>query len=52
MRSSLSPDGTTVAFVAQRDAGETSQIYVRRLAELQATPLSGHRLRGHSVLLP
>jgi Tol biopolymer transport system component len=38
---SLSPDGTVVAFVAQEDAGGSPQLYVRRLAQLQATPLLG-----------
>lgn len=36
----LSPDGDVVAFVAQKGEGKP-QIYVRRLAQLQATPLSG-----------
>jgi serine/threonine-protein kinase len=37
----LSPDGDVFAFVAQKSAGATSQLYVRRLGQLQATPLSG-----------
>ena len=38
---SLSPDGTVVAFVAQKGAGGSPQLYVRRLTQLQATPLLG-----------
>ena len=38
---SLSPDGAVVAFVAQKSAGGSPQLYVRRLNQLQATPLSG-----------
>ena len=38
---SLSPDGTVVAFVAQKSAGGSSQLYLRRLTQLQATALSG-----------
>jgi serine/threonine-protein kinase len=38
---SLSPDGAVVAFVAQKGAGGSSQLYVRRLTQLQATALSG-----------
>ena len=37
----LSPDGTIVAFVAQKEDGGSTQIYIRRLNQLQATPLSG-----------
>ena len=36
----LSPDGTVLAFVA-RTNGEAPQLYVRRLDQLTATPLSG-----------
>ncbi len=36
----LSPDGTLLAFVA-RTNGEATQLYVRRLDQLTATPLSG-----------
>ena len=36
----LSPDGTLLAFVA-RTNGEAPQLYVRRLDQLTATPLSG-----------
>jgi hypothetical protein len=36
----LSPDGQTLAFVAQRPDG-TSQLFVRRLHQLSATPLAG-----------
>ena len=36
----LSPDGSLVAFVAQSE-GSPRQLYVRRLDQLQATPLSG-----------
>ena len=37
----LSPDGAVVAFVAQKGGGGSRQLYVRRLNQLQATPLSG-----------
>lgn len=36
----LSPDGTLIAFVAQGDPKQP-QLYVRRLSELEASPLSG-----------
>ena len=36
----LSPDGQTLAFVAQTRSG-AQQLYVRRLDELRATPLAG-----------
>jgi serine/threonine-protein kinase len=36
----LSPDGTIVAFVAQRGVSRP-QLYIRRLSQLQASPLSG-----------
>src|SRR5262249_14518482 len=37
----LSPDGTVLAFVATRAASQKSQIYVRRLDQLQAAALTG-----------
>jgi serine/threonine-protein kinase len=37
----LSPDGTMVAFVGQKAAGSTPQLYTRQLDQLQATPLLG-----------
>ena len=37
----LSPDGALFAFVAQKTGTGTPQLYVRRLDQLQATPLSG-----------
>ena len=37
----LSPDGAVVAFVAQKGDEGRPQLYVRRLDQLQATPLSG-----------
>jgi serine/threonine protein kinase/Tol biopolymer transport system component len=37
----LSPDGAVLAFVAQRAESAARQIYVRRLDELRAVPLSG-----------
>ena len=37
----LSPDGAVLAFVAQPSRGAARQIYVRRLDELKAVPLSG-----------
>jgi Tol biopolymer transport system component len=36
----LSPDGATAVFVAQKSEGGRRQLYVRRLNQLQATPLS------------
>ena len=36
----LSPDGAVVAFVAQKETANP-QLYVRRLDQLQAEPLSG-----------
>ena len=39
---SVSPDGAAVAFVAQQGAARRGrQLYVRRLSQLQPTPLSG-----------
>jgi serine/threonine-protein kinase len=38
---SLSPDGAVLAFVAPKGAGGSLQLYVRRLAQLQATALPG-----------
>src|SRR5262249_6041210 len=37
----LSPDGTLLAFIAGNDVTGGSQLYVRRLSELQAIPLAG-----------
>jgi serine/threonine-protein kinase len=37
----LSPDGSTLAFVARARDGAARQIYLRRLNELRAVPLSG-----------
>ena len=37
----LSLDGGVLAFVARQSPGGSSQLYVRRLEQLQATPLSG-----------
>ena len=37
----LSPDGALFAFVAQKTGTGTPQLYVRRLEQLQATPLTG-----------
>jgi Tol biopolymer transport system component len=37
----LSPDGKTLAFVAQKAMATDSQLYVRRLEQLAATPLAG-----------
>ena len=37
----ISPDGTTLAFVAQRNPGVTPQLYVRRLDEQRAKALPG-----------
>lgn len=37
----LSPDGAVLAFVAQQGADRSPQLYVRRLNQLHAMPLSG-----------
>jgi Tol biopolymer transport system component len=37
----LSPDGTLLAFTAQKASGQQPQLYVRRLEQLAAFPLSG-----------
>ena len=37
----LSPDGKLLAFAAQKAAGQQPQLYVRRLEQLQASPISG-----------
>ena len=37
----LSPDGQMLAFAAQKSPRDPSQLYVRRLNQLQATPLAG-----------
>ena len=37
----LSPDGSALAFAAQETPGAPPQLYVRRLDQLRATPLSG-----------
>jgi serine/threonine-protein kinase len=37
----LSPDGSVLAFRARTAAGEASQLYVRRLDQLEAAPLAG-----------
>ena len=37
----LSPNGEMLAFIARRSGGETRQIYVRRLDQLEAAPLAG-----------
>jgi hypothetical protein len=37
----LSPDGRVLAFVARKAAGEASQLYIRRLDQLEAAPLAG-----------
>ncbi len=36
----LSPDGSVLAFVARKAAGEASQLYIRRLDQLEAVPLA------------
>ena len=43
----LSPDGSLLAFVA-RSGGGQHQLYIRRLDQLQATPLSG--MAGHEYV--
>jgi Tol biopolymer transport system component len=37
----LSPDGQMLAFAAQKSSGDPPQLYIRRLDQLQATPLAG-----------
>jgi serine/threonine protein kinase len=37
----LSPDGATLAFVAQKERGASEQLYLRPLNRAEATPLSG-----------
>jgi len=37
----LSPDGKLLAFLAAKSAGQKTQIYIRKLDQLQATVLSG-----------
>jgi serine/threonine-protein kinase len=37
----LSPDGTMLAFIGYQSPSRVTQIYVRRLDQLQATPLQG-----------
>ena len=46
----LSPDGTTLAFVAQQ-AGQT-RLFIRKLDQLQAAALAGTEGASQSVLLP
>ena len=47
---SLSPDGAVVAFVAQKDAGGSPQLYVRRLDSTAGDAVVGDRRRRESVL--
>ena len=37
----LSPDGSLLAFVAQKDTDRPARLYIRRLDHLLATPLAG-----------
>jgi serine/threonine-protein kinase len=37
----LSPDGSSIAFVARKDARGSAQLYVRQVNQLEATPLRG-----------
>src|SRR3954471_22842183 len=37
----VSPDGTVLAFIGQKNGELSPQLYVRRLAQIDATPLSG-----------
>ena len=37
----LSPDGKVLAFVASKAVGQKPQLYLRRLDQLQASPLAG-----------
>jgi Tol biopolymer transport system component len=48
----LSPDGAVLAFVAQHGPGGSPQLYVRRLTQLQAVPLSGTDGAGDPFFSP
>ncbi len=37
----LSPDGRLLAFIAETTSGRQAQLFVRRLAQLEAVPLPG-----------
>ncbi len=50
----ISPDGTVLAFVASRDPanGVPKQLFVRRLDQLEATPLAGTDDANHPFFSP
>ena len=48
----LSPDGKLLAFTAQKAAGQRPQLYLRRLEQLQASPLSGTEGAGSPFFSP
>ncbi len=48
----LSPDGSVLAFTARKAAGEVSQLYVRRLDQLEAAPLAGTEGARHPFFSP
>ena len=48
----LSPDGNVIVFVGQKGDGDNPQLYVRRLEQLQATPLPGTDGALMSVFFP
>ena len=48
----LSPDGSVLAFVARKGAGNATQLYARRLDQVQATPLEGTEGARHPFFSP
>jgi Tol biopolymer transport system component len=48
----LSPDGTTLAFVGGTSPGSPRQLFVRRLSEMQATPLAGTEAAANPFFSP
>jgi len=48
----LSPDGALLAFVARKGPGEAPQLYVRRLEDLEGSPLPGTNGARHPFFSP
>jgi Tol biopolymer transport system component len=48
----LSPNGAVVAFVGRKGAGGSTQLYIRRLRQLQAAPLPGTDDAGSPFFSP